>query len=146
MTDRLPMQHHLTLSKDVQARNNKRSKCRSIQPTPTTSQGNRRGLRCDLPRVPLKRQRLSQRIRQVHPSQLLHLDLISHRYISEQAPRFLFANKIDKKAERVVSSEEGKAIAEELGLIYWEVSAATGENVQRAFEDVVNRIYRRGDK
>ncbi|PRP77845.1 tetratricopeptide repeat protein 21B-like [Planoprotostelium fungivorum] len=68
------------------------------------------------------------------------------RYISEQAPRFLFANKIDKKAERVVSSEEGKAIAEELGLIYWEVSAATGENVQRAFEDVVNRIYRRGDK
>jgi Ras-related protein Rab-1A len=55
----------------------------------------------------------------------------------------LVGNKIDLKDERVVTFEEGEALAEELGISYIETSAKTGENIDEAFKmlalELVNR-------
>jgi len=45
----------------------------------------------------------------------------------------LVGNKIDLIEDRKVSFEEGKKVAEDLGLSYLETSAKTGDNVNRAF-------------
>ncbi|MHA1649515.1 MAG: GTP-binding protein [Candidatus Helarchaeota archaeon] len=45
----------------------------------------------------------------------------------------MVGNKIDLVEERKVSYEEGKKVADELGLSYLETSAKTGDNVNRAF-------------
>ncbi len=45
----------------------------------------------------------------------------------------LVGNKIDLVEERKVSFEEGKKVADELGISYLETSAKTGDNVSRAF-------------
>ena len=45
----------------------------------------------------------------------------------------LIANKCDCAAERVVSTEEGRACAEKFSAPFFEGSARTGENVETAF-------------
>lgn len=45
----------------------------------------------------------------------------------------MVGNKTDLVEDRKISFEEGKKIAEELGLSYLETSAKTGDNVKRAF-------------
>jgi GTPase SAR1 family protein len=45
----------------------------------------------------------------------------------------LVANKIDLEDERVVSTEEGKELAEQLGLTYYETSALNKDIVDDAF-------------
>lgn len=45
----------------------------------------------------------------------------------------MVGNKADLTDQRKVSFEEGKKVADELGLSYLETSAKTGENVHRAF-------------
>jgi len=42
----------------------------------------------------------------------------------------LIGNKIDLKDVREVTAEEGRQKAKELGVIYYEVSAKTGENLE----------------
>ncbi|MHA1276759.1 MAG: GTP-binding protein [Candidatus Helarchaeota archaeon] len=48
----------------------------------------------------------------------------------------MVGNKIDLIEERKVSTEEGKKVADELGLSYLETSAKTGDNVNRAFGSI----------
>ena len=47
--------------------------------------------------------------------------------------KLMVGNKIDLVEDRKVSLEDGKKVADELGLSYLETSAKTGDNVNRAF-------------
>ena len=58
----------------------------------------------------------------------------------------LVGNKSDLKDKREVSRDEANEFAERMNMLYIEVSAKTGENVQNAFtqlsEEIVRRIQR----
>ncbi|MBY9009080.1 MAG: GTP-binding protein [Candidatus Lokiarchaeota archaeon] len=55
----------------------------------------------------------------------------------------LVGNKIDLESERVVSREEGEALAQKLTLTYIETSAKTGENINDAFKMLALQIIRK---
>ncbi|KAL3623357.1 Ras-related protein RABC2a [Castilleja foliolosa] len=54
--------------------------------------------------------------------------------------KILVGNKVDRESERVVSREEGMALAEELGCLFLESSAKTRENVEQCFEELALKI------
>lgn len=53
----------------------------------------------------------------------------------------LIGNKSDLEHRRAVSTEEGKAFAEEHGLIFMETSAKTAQNVEQAFINTADKIH-----
>ena len=53
----------------------------------------------------------------------------------------LIGNKSDLEHRRAVSTKEGKAFAEEHGLIFMETSAKTAANVEAAFIQTAHSIY-----
>ncbi|MHA1402365.1 MAG: Rab family GTPase [Candidatus Helarchaeota archaeon] len=55
----------------------------------------------------------------------------------------LIGNKVDLKATRQVSIEEGKKLAEKYDLRFFETSALTGENVDEVFHDMAEKVYNR---
>lgn len=55
-------------------------------------------------------------------------------------PVMLVGNKSDKAVERVVSSQEGLALAKQLGCDFVEASAKNCINVEKAFFDVVRQL------
>lgn len=57
-------------------------------------------------------------------------------------PIMLVANKSDRVTEREVSTQEGQALAKELGCDFVEASAKNNINVDRAFYDVVRKLRR----
>ena len=59
---------------------------------------------------------------------------------SEKIIIYLVGNKIDCSNSRVVSTEEGKKLADEFGLKYYETSAKNNENVEIAFLDLIKEI------
>ncbi|KAL7273286.1 RAS2 protein [Rhizina undulata] len=63
-------------------------------------------------------------------------------YGANNVPIMLVGNKSDRVTEREVSTQEGHALARELGCEFVEASAKNCVNVERAFYDVV-RILRR---
>ncbi|KXZ45795.1 hypothetical protein GPECTOR_50g589 [Gonium pectorale] len=52
----------------------------------------------------------------------------------------LVGNKTDLVPERQVSEEEGRQLADSIGALFVEASAATGANVAEIFEGVVARL------
>ena len=66
--------------------------------------------------------------------------LNEYRKTCGDLPAVLLANKIDLKDQRVVSEEEIKKKAEELGCTYLITSAKTGENIDEAFELLIHKI------
>ncbi|GKV40880.1 hypothetical protein SLE2022_078070 [Rubroshorea leprosula] len=54
--------------------------------------------------------------------------------------KMLVGNKVDRESERVVSREEGMALAKELGCLFVECSAKTRENVEQCFEELALKI------
>ena len=56
------------------------------------------------------------------------------------APVMLVGNKSDRVTEREVSTQEGNALAKELGCDFVEASAKNCINVERAFYDVVRNL------
>ncbi|TFF86372.1 MAG: GTP-binding protein [Promethearchaeota archaeon] len=66
--------------------------------------------------------------------------LSEYRKSCGDLPVVLLANKVDLDDERVVSNEDIKKKAEELGIEYLETSAKTGNNVDKAFEKLINKI------
>ena len=54
----------------------------------------------------------------------------------------LVGNKIDLTDSRLVSKEEGEALANQLGLSYIETSAKTGENIEDAFKMLALNIIK----
>lgn len=56
--------------------------------------------------------------------------------------KVLIANKMDLMDESVVSHETGKQFAEKEGLMFYETSAKTGENVQKLFMEIAEVLPR----
>lgn len=54
----------------------------------------------------------------------------------------LLANKCDLE-NKIVTTVEGRRMAEQYKIPFFEVSAKTGENVTNAFESLANIIYQR---
>jgi Ras-related protein Rab-5C len=52
----------------------------------------------------------------------------------------LCGNKVDLEDSRKVSYDEGAYLAEKIGAFYIEVSAKKNINVEKMFEDILNRI------
>lgn len=59
---------------------------------------------------------------------------------SGPSPVMLVGNKSDRVTEREVSTQEGNALAKELGCEFVEASAKNNINVDRAFYDVVRKL------
>ena len=64
--------------------------------------------------------------------------------IKEEAPEniiiYLVGNKTDNINNRVITNEEGKKLADEYGLKYFETSAKTNENVDNTFLSLIKEI------
>jgi GTPase KRas protein len=58
------------------------------------------------------------------------------------APVMLVGNKCDRVTEREVSTQEGSALAKELGCDFVEASAKNCVNVEKAFYEVVRQLRR----
>jgi small GTP-binding protein len=52
----------------------------------------------------------------------------------------LCGNKDDLQDEKVISSVEAKALADELNIVYLEISALTGKNITRAFQTIAKML------
>jgi Ras-related protein Rab-1A len=62
------------------------------------------------------------------------------RYASEGVTKVLIGNKSDMADKKVVSLEQGKALADELKMEFIETSAKDASNVTRAFEVMAAKI------
>lgn len=56
--------------------------------------------------------------------------------------KVLVANKIDLQSEIAVSTETGRQYAEKESLLFYEVSAKTGEGIAKMFSDIATRLPR----
>ena len=52
----------------------------------------------------------------------------------------LIGNKTDLEDFREVGKEEGLELAKQIGALFWETSAKTGQSVQAAFEDICKKL------
>ncbi|KAG6640422.1 ras-related protein RABC2a-like isoform X10 [Carya illinoinensis] len=59
---------------------------------------------------------------------------------NQDCVKMLVGNKVDMASERVVTREEGIALAKELGCLFIECSARTRENVEQCFEELALKI------
>jgi len=57
------------------------------------------------------------------------------------AVMILLGNKCDLEEKRQVSYEEGRALAEEKGMMFFEVSAKTSEGVRNCLETMAKELY-----
>ncbi|KAK9324960.1 ras family-domain-containing protein [Lipomyces orientalis] len=57
-------------------------------------------------------------------------------------PMILIGNKSDKVAEREITSQEGAALAKQLGCDFFEVSAKNNINIERAFFEAIRCVRR----
>ena len=55
----------------------------------------------------------------------------------------LIGNKNDLEDQRQVTKEMGEEKAKELGLAFMETSACSGENLDKAFEMMINEVYKK---
>jgi GTPase SAR1 family protein len=62
------------------------------------------------------------------------------QHASQTVAKVLVANKCDEESERVVSYEEGKALADKFGIPFFECSARTASNVNEAYTTLVEEV------
>ncbi|KAK4193860.1 ATP synthase regulation protein NCA2-domain-containing protein [Podospora australis] len=65
------------------------------------------------------------------------------QHATEGVNKILIGNKCDWEEKRVVSTERGQALADELGIPFLEVSAKTNENIEKAFYSLAADIKKR---
>lgn len=53
---------------------------------------------------------------------------------------FLVGNKIDQAEKRQVNTEEGQALAKELGVLFIETSAKAGVNIKQLFQNLAQSL------
>eukprot|EP01095_Lingulamoeba_sp_RSL-Kostka_P001259 TRINITY_DN1179_c3_g1_i1.p1 TRINITY_DN1179_c3_g1~~TRINITY_DN1179_c3_g1_i1.p1 ORF type:complete len:221 (-),score=55.75 TRINITY_DN1179_c3_g1_i1:62-724(-) len=63
------------------------------------------------------------------------------RLTKQKSTRVLVGYYIDENDERVVETNEGKELADELGLYFMECSASLNENITELFEYLAKEIY-----
>ncbi|KAH7662974.1 Small GTPase superfamily ARF/SAR type protein [Dioscorea alata] len=59
---------------------------------------------------------------------------------NQDCVKVLVGNKVDQEADRMVSREEGIALAQEYGCLFLECSAKTRENVEKCFEELALKV------
>ena len=74
-----------------------------------------------------------------------------NRYASEGTCKLLVGNKSDRTADKVVTAEQAKEFADDIGVPFLETSAKSASNVEEAFltmagELIKQRVARGGDK
>eukprot|EP01067_Filipodium_phascolosomae_P009022 Filipodium_phascolosomae@DN7946_c0_g1_i1.p1 len=65
------------------------------------------------------------------------------KYATENVNKLLVGNKCDLKAKKVVSYDEGKELADQLGIRFLETSAKNAHNVEQAFNIMSSEIKAR---
>ena len=65
------------------------------------------------------------------------------RYASENVNRLLIGNKCDIDSKKAVTTEEGKELADSLGIPFMETSAKTSTNVEQSFLRMASEIKSR---
>jgi len=65
------------------------------------------------------------------------------KYVKKEGTYILIGNKIDLTDQRIVSTEDGKNFAKKINAAdYIETSAKSGENAEKAFENLVHQILK----
>ena len=67
-------------------------------------------------------------------------------YSTEEILIILVGNKSDLNDKRQVSTEEGEDLADKFGILFFEISTNTGENVNNVFEKSIEVIQKRIDE
>ncbi len=65
------------------------------------------------------------------------------QHATEGVNKILIGNKCDWEEKRVVSTEQGEALAKELGIPFLEVSAKSNINIDKAFYNLAADIKKR---
>ena len=65
------------------------------------------------------------------------------QHATEGVNKILIGNKCDWEEKRAVSTEQGQALADELGIPFLEVSAKTNKNIEEAFFSLAADIKKR---
>lgn len=65
------------------------------------------------------------------------------QHATEGVNKILIGNKCDWEEKRAVSTEQGQALADELGIPFLEVSAKTNHNIEEAFYSLAADIKKR---
>lgn len=65
------------------------------------------------------------------------------QHATEGVNKILIGNKCDWEEKRAVSTEQGQALADELGIPFMEVSAKANINVEKAFFSLASDIKKR---
>jgi len=65
------------------------------------------------------------------------------QHATEGVNKILIGNKCDWEEKRVVSTERGQQLADELGISFLEVSAKSNVNVEKAFYSLASDIKKR---
>ncbi|TXT60315.1 MAG: Small GTP-binding domain protein [Promethearchaeota archaeon] len=65
------------------------------------------------------------------------------KYVKKEGAYILIGNKIDLEDQRIVPTEEGQSLADQINACdFIETSAKFGENVEQAFQNLVKQILR----
>jgi Ras-related protein Rab-1A len=65
-----------------------------------------------------------------------------NRYAAEGTVKLLVGNKCDRTADRVVTEEQAKEFANDLGIPYIETSAKSAKNVEEAFLTMAGQLIK----
>ena len=71
------------------------------------------------------------------------LDQLNNADDLSKKPVIIVGNKLDLEESRVVSTQEGEKFAKEHNYHFYEASAKTGQNVQEAFNDIFEQLYKK---
>lgn len=64
------------------------------------------------------------------------------QYASKNTKKILIGNKLDLVNKRTVTEEDGKLLADRLGIPFIEVSAKTGQNIKELFDLMVSELMK----